>query len=417
MFKNFLKKIKKFLISQNKKKRTLTLIELLISVAIVNIFLVLIFGQINNIKANGRDTKRISDFHALNQALEMYFNDHGYYPIQESAICTNDPHDPLNPLKVYLSKIPEDPLLDSQCYIYKTDENGRNFKVQTKLERNLELMKNDGGTDPDYYEIFSLNEPFQPINIDSFTAQAIYENWKKYKDSTILADWEMDDPNLFNPNPQTLNDSSSYQNNGQLGSSNNPDYHDPSWQSSNNCIKDNCLEYDGDDFVEIENGKLINPNCQFSLEGWVKYKNLNGIPRILEKFASFWLYFDSEANQLKAGFKDRNNEIHEFAYSIIPQVNTWYYLVWTFDCEKIRLYVNGKLDSEYEKDLNNVSIKNKKIAISDNKIFLGKKSDNSGFLNGILDEVKIYNRALSSKEICQKCQTFKDANFCNNCLY
>jgi type II secretory pathway pseudopilin PulG len=415
MCKNYFEKIRRLFCREKPKKlKTVTLIELLVSVAIVSLIIILAIGQINSAQANARDARRIADFRVLAQALEMYLNDYGEYPIYETAICTDDPLNPLDSLKSYLSNIPKDPLVNTQCYIYKTDENGLNFKIQTKLEKNLDLMKNDGGTDPNYYEVFSLNNS-QQVVIDSFVAAAMYNNKTKYGDSSILGDWQMNDPNLFNPNPQTTQDSSGYQNTGQLGSSINPDQNDPKWQSGSDCIKDNCLDYENDDYVELPGTEIANPSCQFTLEGWVKYKSLNGMPRILEKFAAYWLYFNSEENQLRAGFKDRDGQIHEFAYSIMPQINTWYHLAWTYDCQKVRLYINGKLDREFTADINGINITGKKFYTSDKKIFFAQKSDNSGFLNGILDEIRIYNRALSDQEICQRCRAFKDANFCNNC--
>lgn len=415
MCKKCFEKIKG-LFCRKKPKRltTLTLIELLVVVAIFVLVTVLIMGQANTARANARDARRIADFRTFAQAMEMYFNDYGFYPVKETAICTDDPGDPLSELRgVYLSDIPKDPLANIQCYIYKTDDDGRNFKIQTKLEKNLDLMRNDGGTDPDYYEVFSLNDS-QQIAIASFVAAAMFENRARYGDSSILGDWQMNDPNLLNPNPQIINDSSGYQNSGRLGSTIGSDPSDPTWQSGSNCINDNCLDYGGDDYVETL-GNTANPVCQFTLEAWVKYKNLQGMPRIVEKFAAYWLYFNSDENQLRAGFKDREEESHEFVYSIVPQTDTWYHLAWTYDCQKIRLYVNGKFDQEFTTDINGITISGKKFYSSDQKIYFAQKSDNSGFLNGVLDELRIYNRVLSEQEICGRCRIFKDATFCNNC--
>lgn len=418
MCKNTLKKLKVFFCRKKPKRlTTLTLIELLVAVTIFVLAAVLIMGQVNNAQANARDARRISDFQTFAQAMEMYLNDYGFYPIKETTICTDDPGDPLAELRgIYVSDVPKDPMANTQCYIYKTDEDGRNFKIQTKLEKNLDLMRNDGGTDPNYYEVFSLNDG-QQIAIASFVAAAMFKNRTEYGDSSILGDWSMNDPDLLNPNPQTIIDSSGYQNTGQLGSTDGPDPDDPIWQSGNDCIDDNCLDYGGDDFVETPDNGTTNTACQFTLEAWVKYKNLQGMPRVLEKFTTYWLYFNSspEVNRIMAGFKDRDNVAHEFTYSVIPQVNTWYHLAWTYDCQKIRLYINGKFDQEFTTDINGITISGKRFYSSGQNIYFAQKSDNSGFLNGLLDEIRIYNRTLSDKEICGRCRTFKDATFCNNC--
>lgn len=421
MCKKIFEKIRRlFRREEPKKLTTLTLVELLVSVSIFVLLAVLVIGQFNGAQANARDCRRVADFRAFSQAMEMYLNDQASYPAQETAVCTDDPGDPLAALKGnYFSVIPKDPLSKIQCYIYKTDAEGRNFKIQTKLEKNLDLMQNDGGADPDYYEVFSLNTSLEggvsQVTVDDYVAAAMFANRTEYGDSSILGDWQMNDPNLFNPDPQTLADSSGYQNTGQLGSSAGTDSNDPTWQSGGDCVDDNCLDYGGDDYIETPGSSTANAACQFTLEGWTKYKNLNGMPRVMEKYAAYWLYFNSDNNQLRSGFKDREGASHEFVYSILPQVNVWYYLAWTYDCQKIRLYVNGELDQELTADINGATITNKKFYTSDKTIYFAQKSDNSGFLNGVLDELRIYSRKLSNQEICGRCRDFKDATFCNNC--
>ncbi|MEO7922231.1 MAG: LamG domain-containing protein [Chitinophagaceae bacterium] len=75
------------------------------------------------------------------------------------------------------------------------------------------------------------------------------------------------------------------------------------------------------------------------------------------------------------------------------QTGTWYILMFTFNKENARIYVDGEM----------ISSASSKSKIGRNKedLFLGKK-DNDAFpywFNGIMDEIRIYKRALGSKEI------------------
>lgn len=36
-------------------------------------------------------------------------------------------------------------------------------------------------------------------------------------------------------------------------------------------------------------------------------------------------------------------------------------------------------------------------------------------LNGFIDEIRAYSKALSTSEVCARCKMFKSASFCNNC--
>ncbi|MGC9048728.1 MAG: type II secretion system protein [Patescibacteria group bacterium] len=62
------------------KKKGFTLIELLLVVAIIGLLAALAIAAFTEIRTNARDARRISDLRALQQALEMYHSDNGYYP-------------------------------------------------------------------------------------------------------------------------------------------------------------------------------------------------------------------------------------------------------------------------------------------------------------------------------------------------
>jgi hypothetical protein len=74
----------------------------------------------------------------------------------------------------------------------------------------------------------------------------------------------------------------------------------------------------------------------------------------------------------------------------------WYFIVGTYDGQFIKLYINGVLNAWRSK--------NGDLEINNNDVFIGKSPNeidrpNNDYLKGKIDEVRIYNRALSPEEI------------------
>lgn len=64
----------------NSKVKGFTLIELLVVVAIIGLLSSVVLASLNGARMKARDTKRMADLSQIRTALEMYFNDYGYYP-------------------------------------------------------------------------------------------------------------------------------------------------------------------------------------------------------------------------------------------------------------------------------------------------------------------------------------------------
>ncbi|WP_188928390.1 LamG domain-containing protein [Puia dinghuensis] len=77
------------------------------------------------------------------------------------------------------------------------------------------------------------------------------------------------------------------------------------------------------------------------------------------------------------------------------QTSTWYKFAFTYDGATARFYVNGVLKGSYTKT----------VAMTDNAydLFIGKHNDPYApyWFNGVIDEIRIYNRALPQQAITQ----------------
>jgi len=67
--------------------RGFTLIELMIVIVILGILMGTILPRLTGAQSRARDTARVADLNNIAQALEVYFNDRGSYPIADAGGC------------------------------------------------------------------------------------------------------------------------------------------------------------------------------------------------------------------------------------------------------------------------------------------------------------------------------------------
>lgn len=63
-----------------KPHRGFTLIELLVVIAIIGLLASVVMASLNSARAKARDTRRISDFKQVQNALILYYDKYGAYP-------------------------------------------------------------------------------------------------------------------------------------------------------------------------------------------------------------------------------------------------------------------------------------------------------------------------------------------------
>lgn len=75
------------------------------------------------------------------------------------------------------------------------------------------------------------------------------------------------------------------------------------------------------------------------------------------------------------------------------KTNQWYYIAFTYDGLAAKLYINGELKGTQQKIIN--------FTDNTNDLFIGKNEDATYhyYFNGIIDELRIYNRALTADAI------------------
>ncbi|MGJ0483601.1 MAG: LamG-like jellyroll fold domain-containing protein [Methylomicrobium sp.] len=156
-----------------------------------------------------------------------------------------------------------------------------------------------------------------------------------------------------------------------------------------------ALQFDGvKDWVTVNDNPSLDLSTGMTLEAWVRpLSETKGSNTVILKQASkgevYALYSEEDSGLPASYIKD--SEYHGVTGSNRLPTNTWSHLVATYDGNNQRLYVNGvKVAESAQKAL---------IQQSKGKLRIGGNSLWKEYFHGYIDEVRIYNRALSANEV------------------
>jgi hypothetical protein len=172
---------------------------------------------------------------------------------------------------------------------------------------------------------------------------------------------------------------------------------DPKWQPSGGKIG-GALEFDGDgDYIDLGTNLVPDITGQITVTAWIKVNAFNyDYTAIITKGDSAWrLQRDQATDHLE--FACSGLDVPNMQWSnVLGNVNVndgqWHHAAGVYDGEMLYLYVDGKLD---------VSSKAAgTINTNDQPVYIGENAEQQErFWNGLIDDVRIYNYALSEEEI------------------
>jgi len=157
-----------------------------------------------------------------------------------------------------------------------------------------------------------------------------------------------------------------------------------------------ALQFDGvDDYVEVPHSVSLNITDAITIEAWINTSSDGG-------------WWDSIVSKMDWGggtrpgytLLHRRKEVEFIAkseggvyYTISPLYGTWIHVAGRYDGECLRLYVNG-VERGTPKQLTDG------LGSTITPLKIGRLAyEDVGYFHGIIDEVRIYNRALSPEEI------------------
>ena len=147
-----------------------------------------------------------------------------------------------------------------------------------------------------------------------------------------------------------------------------------------------ALKLDGvDDYVDCGDAEILDISEHITLEAWIyPYTGPPGETWIIGKtHSSYALAFNANSTAWFYVSGGGNNP------RVPVPLGEWSHVVGTYNGSKMRVYLNGELDAMYSLS--------EPIKSSGQSVWIGRTRD--AYFNGMIDEVRIYRRPLSAREV------------------
>ncbi|HLC42882.1 MAG TPA: LamG-like jellyroll fold domain-containing protein [Methylomirabilota bacterium] len=156
-----------------------------------------------------------------------------------------------------------------------------------------------------------------------------------------------------------------------------------------------ALSFNGtNNLVTVNDANLLDLSNGMTLEAWVRPTTLSGWRTVILKERpsglAYALYANTSANRPNSELETSNNS-YEARGTAKLSLNMWAHLVATFDGATLRLFVNGA-------QVRSLAA-NGSITASSGPLRIGGNAVWGEYFAGQIDEIRIYNRALSQAEI------------------
>lgn len=181
-------------------------------------------------------------------------------------------------------------------------------------------------------------------------------------------------------------------NSGSIGSTINgtfgPGTSAPTWVTGKS---GKGLSFDGNDYVWLGNQSILSPN-NITISSWFKV-NADGT---IIRNRTYGYNLRTSGNKVVAGLYENSNNQIQISSTMNINDNKWHQATMTYNGTALKLYIDGVYNNSTNGTGTNA------IYYVEKAIAIGRDADNpSNHFNGLIDEVKIYNYALSEDEIKQ----------------
>ncbi|HOI59823.1 MAG TPA: prepilin-type N-terminal cleavage/methylation domain-containing protein [Candidatus Pacearchaeota archaeon] len=166
--------------------------------------------------------------------------------------------------------------------------------------------------------------------------------------------------------------------------------HEPIVIGNNDCIFGKCLSFNGNQYINIPYVPVIKINGTYAVSLWFNNLNSAGALLTISQNSSNRHGIGIESNKLIAAYY--NGSVYTGIGSVSTiSTNVWHHVVYENNLGNLNIYLDGV-------DISTIS-QNIQLAIDGG--FIGYDTNSHYYLNGKIDEVRLYSDALSSSEIKQ----------------
>jgi len=170
-------------------------------------------------------------------------------------------------------------------------------------------------------------------------------------------------------------------------------------------VEDSAYSFDGvADWIRVEDSVSLDISDELTLSAWIYGESFEGIDTIVHKFSAYGLHYNHIAFQGQGAENAVNLILNSGGWNLFnhpfqPEINVWYNITATYDGSYVRNYLNGNLEEDFEYD-QPIQTSSGSLAF----IIIGGWVDPADpnrdqFFHGVIDDIRIYNRALSDAEI------------------
>ena len=160
-----------------------------------------------------------------------------------------------------------------------------------------------------------------------------------------------------------------------------------------------ALSFDGvNDYVEIPYNSILNPTKAITIEAWINPCSTAADQRILSKSPypnNDYSMIRASNNRVLVSMKIDGTVQSIYSPANSVPVGTWTHVAGTYDGTRMRLYINGA-------QVNSFAVCGE-IGAHAEPLMIGKNAT-SAYFKGMVDEVSIYNKALTAAEVLSRYQ-------------
>ncbi|NIP40241.1 MAG: hypothetical protein GTN39_01825 [Candidatus Aenigmarchaeota archaeon] len=162
-------------------------------------------------------------------------------------------------------------------------------------------------------------------------------------------------------------------------------------------LSGSALLFDGiNDYIDAGSGTTLDITDAVTMSAWVYPKILSGTRKVVDKN---WDRYGMEiaGDAFRVQYRNDSNDVNTIdTYYDFPSANQWYFLTAVIDSvnKNVSYYVNGECAGDCSREFIGNSIHS-----TTGSLYVGTTAAANNFFNGTIDEVRIYDRALTPGEI------------------